>query len=396
MVAVSTAKKVHMPRTECALTDSLMRPADAQPVLSVVIPTWNRPDELSVAVSSIAGQIKGALQGKVEIIVTDNASGPATAAVLKRLGEVYPSVNYMIHAENEGGAFQVYAAPHRARGRWTWVFGDDDALADDGLDPIVSCLEDTAPSFLTVNRQVWDKTLTSRLSATKHDLPDLEFGSFVALLEKFGFDQISFLSSQIYETAAARQIDPQPYLDCGCDYGQMAYYLEAFHDKPAAYLSSAVVKHRWDASAAAVHASNFHHLATYLPDILRFAAEQAKLPDDLFERIAGNRSLIGASERQVTFVDNVLENLWRCVATGASISPREWEVLHRLSGHWRPERGEQLSTVQQAYTSISEAIGHFQNLLVQIQQMEAAGHSLEANIIEARKAAMEMSKTYHP
>ena len=70
---------------ECELSDSLMRPLSQPPVLSVVIITWNRPKEVTEAVVSIAEQIDAKLAGKVEIIVTDNASGPETAAALKQL-----------------------------------------------------------------------------------------------------------------------------------------------------------------------------------------------------------------------------------------------------------------------------------------------------------------------
>ena len=107
-----------MATVECELADSLMRPVAQAPVLSVVVPTYCRPAELTLAVTSIAQQIDAALEGKVEIIITDNASGPETAAVLTQLAAAYPSVSYIINARNEGGPFQIVAAPFRARGRW--------------------------------------------------------------------------------------------------------------------------------------------------------------------------------------------------------------------------------------------------------------------------------------
>jgi glycosyltransferase involved in cell wall biosynthesis len=67
------------------LADSLIRPLAQQPVLAVVIPTFHRPVEMALAVNSIAGQIDAALDGKVEIIISDNASGPESHAVLKPL-----------------------------------------------------------------------------------------------------------------------------------------------------------------------------------------------------------------------------------------------------------------------------------------------------------------------
>src|ERR1700749_1189979 len=122
----------------------------------------------------------------------------------------------MINAENMGGAFQIYAAPHRARGRWTWVFGDDDALAQGGLGPIVALLEAEAPGFLTLNRQVWNQDFGKLISPSKHVLPDVRFASYLELMVEIGFDQLSFLSSQVYETDRAREIDHLPYMSTPC------------------------------------------------------------------------------------------------------------------------------------------------------------------------------------
>lgn len=394
---------------DCALSDSLLRPMDQPPVLSVVIPTWGRPQQVAHAIASIAGQIDETLAGKVEVLVTDNASGPETAAVLKALAETYPSVSYMIHAHNEGGGFQIYAAPHRARGRWTWVFGDDDALADNSLHAIVSLLETKAPAFLTLNRQVWDTELARCVNATKHDLPDIEFPAFTDLLGLVGFDQLSFLTSQIYLTDLARRVDHVPYMTSICRYSQLAYYVEAFHDQPAYYAAGPVVLHRWDAAAAGVHALNFHHLATYFPEILQFAADRAGLEPGLFERIGGRRSVVGAEARRITFVDNILENLWRCVGVGEPISQEEWRVLDDLSRQWRPDRSEQLHAVREIGGKVDEAFGHYQALIAEYRglasgkvpvdmqmagRMEAAIYAVQENVNTARRTALELSTNF--
>src|SRR3569833_3810002 len=96
---------------DCELADSLMRPVERAPLLSIVIPTFNRPKEVTEAVQSIASEVDASLVGKVEIIVTDNASGPDTAAALKALAEAYPFVNYRINAENMGARLQIFGAP---------------------------------------------------------------------------------------------------------------------------------------------------------------------------------------------------------------------------------------------------------------------------------------------
>jgi glycosyltransferase involved in cell wall biosynthesis len=394
------------------LADSLIRPLARTPVLSVVIPTFQRPDEMILAVTSVANQIDETLADKVEIIISDNASGPDSHAILKQLAETHPSINYYVHAENEGGLFQIYAAPHRARGRWTWVFGDDDALGEGGLRAIVEVLEREEPGFLTVNRQVWNKTLDQQIAGAKHDLPDQRFDTFVDLLGLFGFDQLSFLTSQIYATDAARAVETPAYLDSKCRYSQLAYYLEAFHDLPSYYLAAPVVWHRWDQGATDVHAANFHHLATLTPELVQRAADRVGIAPGLFEKIGGRRSILGPETRRITFVDNILENLWRSSATSAAIPAAEWDMLAGLCEQWAPQRAEQLATVREFYETVDLAFYQYRTLVAEhrakmakgrgftpaevddLRRIEAAVSSLKDSINAARRTAMELSAPY--
>ncbi len=399
-------------KVECELIDSLMRPVEQAPVLSVVIPTFHRPRELTEAVVSIARQVDAGLAGKVEIIVTDNGVGSETLVALKGLAETYSFVNYMIHARNMGGPLQICSAPFRARGRWTWVFGDDDLIADGALAQIVELLEREQPAFITLDREVWNTALDTQLSPKKHDLPDTRFNRFLDMLLLFGFDQLSFLTSQIYDSELARSVDPAPYLAAThCRYVQLAYYIEAFHDKPAYYVSRPSVRHRWDPGAREVHAANFLDLATALPEMVEFAADKAALGFGLFERIGGRRNLSGPAIRQITFVDNVLENLWRCVAFDTPIEERYWGMLDVQSRQWRPDHVEQLDTVRKVYAGVGNAVHHYQKLIEEhrqlsesnlrtpqatdmLSQIVAAAKSLEGDINDTRKVAHDMSRQF--
>ncbi len=400
-------------KMDCELTDSLMRPVEKTPTLSVVVPTFSRPKEMAEAVASIADQIDAGLAGKVEIIVTDNASGPDTAAVLKQLAETYPSVSYMIHASNWGGPLQIFSAPFRARGRWTWVFGDDDALIGGALAPIVELLEREQPAFVTLNREVWNPGFDTMIAGGKHDRPDTRFDRFLDLLALFGFDQLSFLTSQIYASDLARAVDPAPYLAAThCRFVQLAHYVEAFHDQPACYVSRPSVRHRWNPDAHQVHADNFLDLATALPEMVQFAANKVGLEPGVFERIGGRRAVIGPEGRPLTFVDNILENLWRCVAIGTPVTDAYWDLLESLARQWRPAHVEQLKTVREVHAGVGNALNHYHTLVAEhrqlaergpgtqgeadmLGQIATAAKSLEGDINSARKAAFDMAGQFN-
>jgi glycosyltransferase involved in cell wall biosynthesis len=401
-----------MYEVDCELADSLIKPVDHAPVLSVVIPTYSRTKEMVDSVESIAAQVDGSLTDKVEIIVTDNASGPDTAAALKALAEAYPFVNYRIHAQNVGATLQIFGAPFRARGRFTWVFGDDDALAPGGLAPIVEILEREDPAFVSINREVWNPAFDTLLAASKHDLPDQRFASFLDLLALFGFDQLSFITSHIFSTELARGVDPSFYMTSGCRFAQLGLYIEAFHDRPAYYFSQPVVRHRWNPDNKTVHAANFLDLATALPELVARVANKIGAEPGFFERIGGRRGLIGPASKPLTFVDNILENLWRLVALGVPVPPDQWTMLQAFSRQWRPEHAEQLGTVHQMYTMVSALIEQHQALVAEyhrcaaegpntpekldmLNRIAAAAKSLEGNVNDARKMAIAMASQFN-
>jgi hypothetical protein len=287
------------------------------------------------------------------------------------------------------------------------VFGDDDTLEAGTLAPIVELLERERPAFLTLNRQVWNPAMDIKLQASKHSLPDTHFGSFLDFLALFGFDQVSFLTSQIYASDIALRVDPVPYMLAESHYGQLGYYVEAFHGQSTFYSSLPSVKHRWDPNNAKLHATNFLHLATTLPVVVQMAADSAGLEPGLFERIGGRRRL-SETTAPLTFVDNIIENLWRCLAVGTSVDQEAWDTLDRFSSEWTFDHAAQLKTVYEVHTTVGKAMDHFHNLLAEyrhrvetgprtpedleiLQQLAAAAKSVGGNIDEARKTAFYMA-----
>ena len=60
-----------MAKLECALADSLFKPQAEAPLLSIVIPTYQRAAELAQTVASLADQIHDGLEARVEIIISE-------------------------------------------------------------------------------------------------------------------------------------------------------------------------------------------------------------------------------------------------------------------------------------------------------------------------------------
>ncbi|MFO1490459.1 MAG: glycosyltransferase [Kiritimatiellia bacterium] len=97
-----------------------MNPAAPNPLVSVVVPTFNRPDSLSVTLESIAAQTYRPLQ----VIVVNDAGCDASAAVERWRDRL--DLTYVTHAENRGLAAARNTALREAAGTYVAYLDDDD------------------------------------------------------------------------------------------------------------------------------------------------------------------------------------------------------------------------------------------------------------------------------
>jgi glycosyltransferase involved in cell wall biosynthesis len=329
-------------------------------------------------VQSFADQIVGDLVDKVEIVISDNASPPDVQDHIRALYERFPSVNYYLNAKNGYGGTQVNTAPFRARGKWLWLFGDDDLLAQGGLAHVVARLERDQPDFMTVNRCVANNELTEILIPQKHALEDQNFPNFLDLMAVIGMDQLSFFSSQIYRTDIARTIDTDMYFDTPCAYAQIAYYLDGYAHRPSAYDSGVFVIHRWQPDDKGKHTYNFYHLAASLPEILSRVRDRLVLPVDLFEKISGAKSVGSLAPSSLTFADNVVQYLWTCVAGGQVVEDIYWTYLLNDAPKWRPDRLAQIQKVQAAEAQILAARKAYDEAVAELNALHSNSSAPDA------------------
>jgi glycosyltransferase involved in cell wall biosynthesis len=335
----------------CPVSEQLIPQRDDAPVLSIIIMTYNRVSELAVALDSMVVQMDAVIGPKVEIIISDNASEPGVQDQIRSLANLHPSIGYVFNERNIGAEAHIGVAPFRARGRWMWIFGDDDLVLEGGLAQFIKRLEEDQPAFLTVNRCVFDGKLQTAITGMKHDVPNRNFGSFLELFKFFGPDQLNFLSVQIYETQRAREKDYAHYREFGGAYGQVGYYFDVFVHLPAAYENGIFVVHRWHADDHIRSISNFYNWATKMPKAIARARDLNGVDSDLFEVTTGyfRRSL--ETSGPLTFVDNILMYLWRVIGYGHSILDADWEFLEQECLNWKPGRQSQLQTAHQTYKS---------------------------------------------
>lgn len=99
-------------------------PEASLPIVTVLIPTYRRPQLLARAIASAVEQ-EGV---EVRVRVFDNASGDGTAEVVAGFMERYPGVGYHCHAENVGAAANFEFAMRQVDTPYFSILSDDDYL----------------------------------------------------------------------------------------------------------------------------------------------------------------------------------------------------------------------------------------------------------------------------
>ncbi len=97
-----------------------------QPLVSVIIPTYNRPELLVRAVNSVKNQT----YPNIEIIVVDDAQDSATSALVSRMS----NVRLLVNETNKGGGFSRNRGVKEAQGLYINFLDDDDILYPTKID----------------------------------------------------------------------------------------------------------------------------------------------------------------------------------------------------------------------------------------------------------------------
>lgn len=110
-----------------------LRDADASPLLTIAIPTYNRAAYLRESLRQLAQEVKAVAPGVVEILVSDNCSPDQTPVIVEEARASGLTIHYIRNASNLGWALNFIQCYEQAGGRHVLLMGDDDLLVDGSL-----------------------------------------------------------------------------------------------------------------------------------------------------------------------------------------------------------------------------------------------------------------------
>jgi len=106
----------------------------ANPLLSIVIPTYNRADFLDY---SLGVHIPLAKVHNIQIFISDNASTDATVEIVQKRMQEYPLISYHCNEINIGPDENIERALKYPQTEYVWLLGDTYQIPREGIDYIL-------------------------------------------------------------------------------------------------------------------------------------------------------------------------------------------------------------------------------------------------------------------
>jgi abequosyltransferase len=103
------------------------------PLLTLVIPTYNRASCLGLLLESIFIQLPSDREQDIEVLIFDNCSTDGTKDVAQSYALKSPIFQYVQNDENIGADNNFVKGFLSAKGRYLWMLGDDELLLDGAI-----------------------------------------------------------------------------------------------------------------------------------------------------------------------------------------------------------------------------------------------------------------------
>ena len=117
------------------------------PLLTIIVPTYNRAECLELLLTTLAREM-AELEGRVGIIVGDNASTDRTPDVTSAFAASAPAALVIRHDANLGPDENFCRCVERVTSRYFWIIGDDDLPRAGAIRHVLELLATHAPDLV--------------------------------------------------------------------------------------------------------------------------------------------------------------------------------------------------------------------------------------------------------
>ena len=165
-------------------------------LLSICIPTRNRSRYLKDILSAFARQVTAAGIGpeKVTFYISDNASDDQTPEVIKQFAREVPLAVCSRNEVNIGADGNNVHIRTLAKGKFLWVIGDDELLADRAVVTVLGLIEEHQPGLIIA----YDSRYDSKIPAPRLFSDYREFAKECIRLNTHALAEHTLISSNIF------------------------------------------------------------------------------------------------------------------------------------------------------------------------------------------------------
>ena len=165
--------------------------------LTICIPTYNRCHLLQETVESVMESVEQAGLNDIEILISDNCSDDDTASTVAAMVKKY-SIIRCRRNDNNVRDENFFILAREARGRYLWIFADDDLMKADAVKNVCTALLNNN-NLLVLNYSIWNNDFTELILPLRYPFKKNEYFSAAdTVLHKFGTG-LQFISSVVME-----------------------------------------------------------------------------------------------------------------------------------------------------------------------------------------------------
>lgn len=203
-------------------------------LVSILIPTFERPNELKDCLRSFSKPLSKIPPDQFEVIIRDNSTSEKVEELIRKFDFGF-QIDFKKNRKNLGAEKNLISCLEDAQGDYVWFFGDDDILLPEiDLLSIFSNLERNAAPLLLLNRAQASSDMTKIINGnyfeTSAETP-VKFNKLREVFESWGmFSSVGFIGSNIIKRQELLVADLTQFL--GFNYPHVGALCEGFIDKP--------------------------------------------------------------------------------------------------------------------------------------------------------------------
>ena len=330
--------------------------------LSVVIPTYDRVQFVSVLIERLIQEITECRRTDIRIVVSDNHSRDGTAEVVGDYARRYSFITCVVPPVHLSTAEENLAfLLSQSTGRHIWTFGDDDRLENGALQRVLDLIERYDPDLMILNPRILDTAggvLKDRLLTMRESVQQMEVAALFASIGFIGLG--ACFSTCILRAERLERIDWESLFAVSPIYAHVAAWVRAYSGGRSVLVDEQIVSVRLGGTghaefrslAQASRRPFLFPLAVGLPRLIQTLVDAALVPPDYLCQIVetevnGRFPLLGfvvdnvcqllVAELEEESSDAVplnpaeIEALFSPMAAGPAVDAERYRLLHGVA-----------------------------------------------------------------